>query len=101
MIISGRVYDIVKITDNVYQIILRKKDRGNYELSALTIIGWWKDKALNEAGLQVKDKIKAKFRIKSKEYKGKYYTEAICREIYIVEKAPVKFDKKTGELFDS
>ena len=52
-----------------------------------------------EQDLKPKDKIKANFRIRSNEHKGRYYSEAICREIYIVEKAPIKFDKKTGELF--
>jgi hypothetical protein len=98
MIITGRIFDIIHVNDKVSQIILRKKDRGKYELSALTIIGWWKDKAF-EQDLKPKDKIKANFRIRSNEHKGRYYSEAICREIYVVEKAPIKFDKKTGELF--
>ena len=99
MIITGRVYDIIHVNDKVSQIILRKKDRGKYELSALTIIGWWRDKALNDLELKPKDKIKAQFRIRSNFYNGKYYTEAIAREIYVVEKAPLKLDTKTGELF--
>lgn len=99
MVITGRIYDIVHLNDKVSQIILRKRDKGKYELAAINVIGWWKDKAINELELKPKDKIKANIRIRSNEYKGKYYTEAVCREIYLVEKAPIKFDAKTGELF--
>ena len=100
MVITGRIYEIVHINDKVSQIVLRKRDKGKYELAAITVIGWWKDKAINELQLQPKDKIKANIRIRSNEFKGKYYSEAICREIYVVEKAPLKFDKHTGELFE-
>jgi len=99
MVITGRIYDIVKVNDKVVQIILRKRDKGKYELAALTLFGWWKDKA-EELELIPKDKIKANFRIRSKEWKGKYYTEAVCREIYIMGKAPYKVDIHTGELFN-
>ena len=98
MQISGRIYDIVIVNEQVTQIILRKKDRGKYELSALTLFGYWKDKAMDQ-GLRPKDKIRANFRLRSNEHKGRYYTEAMCREIYIVEKVPYKVDITTGELF--
>lgn len=98
MQITGRIYEIVTVNEKVIQIILRKKDRGKFELSALTLFGYWKDKAM-EQGLRPKDKIKANFRIRSNEHKGRYYSEAMCREIYIVEKAPYKVDISTGELF--
>jgi len=98
MQITGRIYEIIKINEKVIQIVLRKKDRGKYEFSALTLFGYWKDKAI-EQELRPKDKIRANFRIRSNEYNGRYYSEAMCREIYIIEKAPYKVDITTGELF--
>ncbi len=97
-IITGRIYDILKVSDKLWYVVLRKRDRGKYELSALTVFGWWKDKA-EQLGIKPKDKIKANYRIRSKEYNGKYYTEAVCREIMIIEQAPFKVDIQTGELF--
>ena len=107
MIITGRIFDIVHVSDTIAKIILRKKDRGKYELAAITVIGWWRDKAINELQLKPKDKIKANIRIRSKEVNGKYYTDVICREIYVVENSSGKyypentlFDEETGEVID-
>lgn len=98
MIKTGRIYDILEINDKVIQVIIRQRDRGKLELAAFSFYGFWKDKAL-EQGIRQKDKVKIQFRVRSNLYNGKYYTDAVAREIYIVEKAPYKFDASTGELF--
>jgi hypothetical protein len=99
MVQSGTIFEIIKVNEDTIQIILNKRDRGKPYLSAITLFGYWKDKALN-LGLRPKDKIKTNVRIRSNEYKGKYYDQQMGREIYIVDKAPYKVDVTTGELFD-
>lgn len=99
MVQSGTIFEIIKVNEDTIQIILSKRDRGKPYLSAITLFGYWKDKAL-KLGLRQKDKIKTNVRIRSNEYKGKYYDQQMGREIYIVDKAPYKVDMTTGELFD-
>ena len=106
MIITGRIYEIVHISDTIAKIVLRKRDRGKYELAAITVCGWWRDKALIDLNLKPKDKIKANIRIRSKEVNGKYYTDVVCREVYLVEEnnntenTHTLFDEETGEVID-
>ena len=105
MVITGKIFDIVIISDGVAQIVIRKKDNGKVVPIAITVLGYWKDKALKDLKLQPKDKIKANLHLKSKLYNGKYYTDVFFREIYVVERAPAQigrilFDKETGEVLD-
>ena len=103
MTITGKIFDIVKVNDKVVQVIVRKKDRGKFILTALTYIGYWKDKLL-ENDIKQKDTIRTNYVISSREYNGKYYTEIICREVAVIKKAPTKLtqglliDIETGEL---
>jgi hypothetical protein len=106
MVITGRIFDIVTVNEKVAQIIIRKKDKDKIVPVAISIFGYWKDKALNELKVKVKDKIKGNLYIKSKIYNGKYYTDVFFREIYIVEPAPIKMgdlfvDKETGEILEN
>ena len=96
---SGTIYEILKVNEDTIQIVLSKRDRGKPYFSAITFFGYWKDKAL-KLGLRQKDKIKTNVRIRSNEYKGKYYDQQMGREIYVVEKAAYKVDITTGELFE-
>jgi len=112
MIYTGRIFDIVHVNEKVSQIILRKKDKDKIVPVAITVIGYWKDKALNELKLKPKDKIRGNLYLKSSLWKGKYYTEAFFREVYLVEPAPVKIgenlfqtdegivDLESGELIE-
>lgn len=95
MVITGRIFDIVIINDKVAQIVLRKKDREKILPVSISVMGYWKDKALNELKLKPKDKIKGNLYLKSRLYNGRYYTDAFFREIIVIEKAPTKM----GELF--
>jgi hypothetical protein len=110
MVITGRIYDIVIVSDKIAKIILKKKDRDKIVPVAITIMGYYKDKALNEMKLKLKDKIKGNIYLTSKLYNGKWYTDVFFREIYLVEPAPVKMvstlfqtdeglvDTETGEI---
>lgn len=95
MVITGRIFDIVIINDKVAQIVIRKKDREKIYPVSISVMGYWKDKALNELKLKPKDKIKGNLYLRSRLYNGRYYTDAFFREIIVVEKAPLRM----GELF--
>jgi hypothetical protein len=113
MVMTGRIYDIVQVNDMVAQIILKKKDKDKIVPVAITIKGYWKDKALKDMKVKMKDKIRGNLYFKSNLYKGKWYTDVFFREIYLVEPAPVKMselfletedgliDTETGELLKS
>lgn len=113
MIYTGRIFDIVVINDKVAQIVLRKKDKDKIVPVAITIMGYWKDKALKDMKLKPKDKIRGNIYLKSNLFKGRYYTDVIFREIFLVEPAPVKMsglfvetdeglvDTDTGELIET
>jgi len=111
MVYTGRIYDIIHVNDKVAQIVLRKKDKDKIVPVAISVMGYWRDKALNEMKLKPKDKIRGKLYLKSNLWKGKYYTDAFFREIHLVEPAPIEMknlfqsdeglvDTETGELLN-
>ena len=113
MVITGRIFDIVVINEKVAQIVLKKKMNDKIVPVAISVLGYWKDKALKEMKLKLKDKIKANVYMKSKIYNGKYYTDVYFKEILLVEDAPISMngstlfrteegliDTETGELME-
>jgi len=88
MVITGRIFDIVVINPKVAQIVLKKKMNEKIVPVAISVLGYWKDRALNDMKLKLKDKIKANVYMKSKLYNGKYYTDVYFKEIMLVEEAP-------------
>jgi hypothetical protein len=103
MVITGRIFDILVLNDKVAQIVIRKKDREKIIPVSITVMGYWKDKALNELKLKPKDKIKGNVYMRSRLYNGRYYTDVFFREIYVIEKAPTRlgelfYDSETGEV---
>ena len=99
MTYSGRIYDIVIVSDLVANIVLKKKVNNKIVPVSIAIYGYWKDKALKEMNLKPKDKIKGNLYLKSRLYNGKWYTDVYFKEIIVTERAPVKL--KAGELFDT
>ena len=98
MVLTGRIYEIVSVTDNVYQIVLRKKLKDKIVPVAISVIGYWKDRML-QMGLKPKDKIRGNIFLKSRVWNEKYYTDVFFREINLVEKAPIKMSERN--LFES
>lgn len=88
MVITGRIFDIVVITEKVAQIVLKKKMNEKIVPVAISVFGYWKDRALNEMKLKPKDKIKGNVYMKSNIFKGKYYTDVYFKEIILVEEGP-------------
>jgi hypothetical protein len=85
MVITGRIFDIVIISDKVAQIVLKKKMNDKIVPVAISVFGYWKTKALEEMKVKMKDKIKGNLYLKSKIYNGKYYTDVYFKEIYFAE----------------
>jgi hypothetical protein len=85
MILTGRIFDIVKINDKVAQLVLKKKMNDKIVPVAVSIFGYWKTKALEEMKVKLKDKIRGKLYLKSKIYNGKYYTDVFFKEIHFAE----------------
>ena len=89
MVLTGRIFDIIIVYEKVAQIVVRKKYGDKIFPVAVTVFGYWKDKALNEMKLKPKDKIKGNIYPKSRLYNGKYFTDISFKEIYLVESAPM------------
>jgi hypothetical protein len=98
MVITGRIYDIVIISDKVAQIVLKKKLSDKIVPVAISVFGYWKTKALEEMKVKPKDKIRGSVYLKSKVYNGKYYTDIFFKEIYFCEE---KLDSNTGMFLKS
>lgn len=102
-VITGRVFEVIVVSDKVAQIIINKKDsKGKSIPIAISVVGFWKDKIMN---IKPKDKIRGNIYIKSNLYNGKYYTDVQFKEVDILEQAPIKIssnmflvDKETGEV---
>lgn len=115
MVITGRIFDIVVINEKVAQIVLKKKMADKIVPVAITVLGFWKDKAIKEMKLKPKDKIKGNLYLKSKIFNGKYYTDVYFKEVHLIEDAPINMGKRdlfeetdmgivdteTGELIDN
>lgn len=100
MVYEGRIYDIVIVSDFIAQIILKKKNGNKVVNVAIKVMGFWKDKALNELKIKVKDKIRGKMYLESREYNGKWYTDAIFKEIYILQAGEVSLAKFGKDMFE-
>jgi len=92
-VITGRIFEIIVISEKVAQIVINKKDsKGKVIPIAISVVGFWKDKAMN---LKQKDKIRGNLYFKSNLYNGKYYTDVQFKEIDILEQAPINMSQRT------
>jgi hypothetical protein len=92
-VITGRIFDIIVVSEKVAQIVINKKDsKGKVIPITISVVGFWKDKAMN---LKQKDKIKGNLYLKSNLYNGKYYTDVQFKEIDILERAPINMSQRT------
>jgi hypothetical protein len=92
-VITGRIFEIIVISEKVAQIVINKKDsKGKVIPIAISVVGFWKDKAMN---LKQKDKIRGNLYFKSNLYNGKYYTDVQFKEIDVLEQAPINMSQRT------
>lgn len=115
MVIIGRIYEIVDVSEKYAQIVLRKKMNDKVVPVAIGVFGYWRDKIIKEMKLKPKDKIKGNIYMKPNQFKGKWYTDVYFKEVYLVEEAPrpmganqpniedideMRVDTETGEIFE-
>jgi len=92
-VITGRIFEIIVLSEKVAQIVINKKDsKGKVIPIAISVVGFWKDKAMN---LKQKDKIRGNLYFKSNLYNGKYYTDVQFKEIDVLEQAPINMSQRT------
>jgi hypothetical protein len=92
-VITGRIFEIIVVSEKVAQIVINKKDgKGKVIPIAISVVGFWKDKAMN---LKQKDKIRGNLYFKSNLYNGKYYTDVQFKEIDVLEQAPINMSQRT------
>ena len=92
-VITGRIFEIIIVSEKVAQIVINKKDsKGKVIPIAISVVGFWKDKAMN---LKQKDKIRGNLYFKSNLYNGKYYTDVQFKEIDVLEQAPINLSQRT------
>lgn len=97
MEITGRVFHINHLNPKVIQVVIKKKVRGKTMPIAFAVLGFWKDKVVNELKLKKNDKIRGRVEMKSKLYNGKYYTDVVLYDIELVPDKP-KEDKSTDQM---
>ena len=101
MVIRGKVFDIIKVSDKVTQVVLIvKKGTGFIHVC---FIAYQDVKALiNQINLCKKDIVKIDYYVKSKKYEDKYFTSAIIEKIIITEKSSPQLiiDMMTGEIMN-
>lgn len=80
MEITGKIFTINNLSEKLSQVVIKKQVAGQKVLIAVDVYGFWKDK-MDAMKLQKNEKITGKIYMKSKLYKGKYYTDVLFKEI--------------------
>tara|TARA_R110000803_G_scaffold16317_1_gene44720 strand:+ start:3025 stop:3348 length:324 start_codon:yes stop_codon:yes gene_type:complete len=105
MKVEGKVFDIVRISEKVWQVVLKKTRNQKFFPVAFVCFNECIYQ-IKSQDIQVKDQIVIKYYIKSNSYKGKYHTDAIVEEIILKHKfqGPLsvfhnyQYDPETGEI---
>lgn len=102
MVFVGRIFEIVEITEQVAQIVFKKKDGDRFVYWHFCVFGFWKDRALMKQELKPRMKIKANVHMNSKKdnQKNKWWGDFFFKEIYIIEEGTDAL-KDRGRLFKS
>ncbi|MEN8787407.1 MAG: hypothetical protein ABF270_06270 [Flavobacteriales bacterium] len=105
MKVEGKVFDIVRISEKVWQVVIKKTRNQKFFPVAFVCFNQCIEQ-IKSQDIQVKDQIVIKYYIKSNSYKGKYHTDAIVEEIILKHKfqGPLSvfhnyhYDTETGEI---
>ena len=101
MVIEGYVFDKIKVSEKVTQIILRKKHKEIFLYQCYTAFGFNKDR-IEKLDIQPKDKVRIEYYLKSKKWNDKYTTSANIEKIELKERrtSQTYIDYETGEIFN-
>ena len=98
MEITGRILTINVLSEKVAQVVIKKQVDGKVVPIAINLFGFWKDR-MEELHLNKGDKIGGRLFIKSKLWKGKYYTDVYFKAIQKIEDKPKNEVKQVGSNF--
>ena len=99
MVVSASIQDIIKVSDKVTQIIVKKKHNNLFLNVSFIAFGDIKNK-IEKDNIEISDIVRIKYYLKSKKWNEKYSTDAIIEEIKIKEKGAKQtyVDMETGEI---
>lgn len=99
MIVTGKIMDIVNVSDKVTQIVIRVKKEEIYLPVAYVCFAEIKALIL-QLRIEKGDFVKITYYLKSKKYNEYYTTSAIVEKICITQKATnqLMVDMETGEI---
>jgi len=101
MVIEAYVFDKIKVSEKVTQIVIRKKHNERYNYICFVAFGFIKVK-IDELDIDQKDKVRIEYYIKSKKWNERYSTDAIIEKIELKERRTnqIEVDFETGEIFE-
>ena len=93
MTIEGKVFEIVRKSEKVWEVVLRKKSKDKIVPIAFVAFSYTIGivKSLN---MKPKDRVKIQFSLQSKSFNDRYYTSAIIDKIDILQR-----DMGTSNMF--
>lgn len=98
--ITGRIMTIAIVSNKSSYVVIKKKIKGKVTPIAIETYGFWNDK-MKELKLNVNDKIRGNVYLRSRLYKGKWYTDVYFREITKCEETSKKAKEQTPLFNDS
>jgi len=99
MVCKGVILDLIPVTDEVVQVVIRVKKKDSYFPVAFT--GYKEIKVLiQQVKIEKGDAVKIEYFIRSKKWQDKYFTSAIIEKISVVAKKSPQLiiDMETGEI---
>jgi hypothetical protein len=99
MVCKGVILDLIPVTDEVIQVVIRVKKKDSYFPVAFT--GYREIKILiQQVKIEKGDAVKIEYYIKSKKWQDKYFTSAIIEKISVIAKKSPQLiiDMETGEI---
>lgn len=99
MVVNGKIMNIVNVTDNVTQIVIRMKKDAIYLPVAFVCFGDIKS-YIAQIRVEIGDYVKITYYLKSKKIQENYNTSAVIEKISITQKKSIQYsvDMETGEL---
>lgn len=101
--IKGRILTINELHSKCSQIVIKKTIKGKLSPIAIEVFGFWKEK-FDKLKATKNTKISGRVYIKSRLWKGKWYSDLYFNEVFLVEenKKPTKeeglFDESEGGI---
>lgn len=99
MVVNAIIQDIIKVSEKVTQIVVKKKHNNIFLNVSFVAFGSIINK-IEKENIEISDRVRIKYYLKSKKWNEKYSTDAIIEDIKIKEKGAkqIYVDLETGEV---